>query len=197
MTTPTHVKEAAEEIRNNLSDQALEDLEGGLLESILLKHLPQPSECPPISAGALAIQNFACVVQLFEKGGCLVTTAECSAMEIAVARAAGRMFVFQDATAVIRRPQEFLDYAKESNQLRSEWTSTVPSIADDAGAYWWWNGDEDSAPIHIEVMYSPTSLSCFAPLGQWGWNRPQGTREMGGMWMRLVEPQPPEQKEKV
>jgi hypothetical protein len=75
--------------------------------------------------------------------------------------------------------------------IHTEWKSEVPRTPDEAGAYWWWNGDEDSGPIHIEIMYSPTSQTCFAPMGQWGWNTPQETETMGGLWKKLLEPELP------
>lgn len=71
----------------------------------------------------------------------------------------------------------------------AEWTKDLPT---ESGSYWHWNGDEDSMPIHMEVMWSGTSNSCFAPAGQWGWNRPQELSEMGGWWMPMETPPPPQ-----
>ena len=63
---------------------------------------------------------------------------------------------------------------------------------DDQGLWWWWNGDEDSAPIPIHIGYSGTDGSYFAQSGQYGWNRFQPVAEMGGQWMRLLEPAMPQ-----
>lgn len=71
------------------------------------------------------------------------------------------------------------------------WTRDLPT---ESGAYWWWNEDEDSAPIHIEIMYSGSDGSYFAPAGQYGWNCFQSVAEMGGWWMRLHEPETPNEK---
>jgi len=66
-----------------------------------------------------------------------------------------------------------------------QWTKEPPN---DQGLYWWWNEDEDSAPIPVTIFYSGTDGSYFAPEGQWGWTRFQPVTEMGGVWIRLHEP---------
>ncbi len=68
------------------------------------------------------------------------------------------------------------------------WTKDLPRVS---GLYWWWNEDEDSLPIPVSIHYSGTSDSYFAPAGQWGWTRFQDVQEMGGRWMRLIEPERP------
>lgn len=68
------------------------------------------------------------------------------------------------------------------------WTKELPS---ESGSYWYWNGDSDCSPVHIEIMWSGTTKSCFAPANQWGWTRHQDVEEMGGWWMPLNTPQPP------
>jgi hypothetical protein len=68
------------------------------------------------------------------------------------------------------------------------WSKDLP---EEQGVYWWWNGDEDNAPLHVSIMYSGSDGSYFAPAGQYGWNRFQPVKEMGGWWMRLREPEVP------
>lgn len=80
----------------------------------------------------------------------------------------------------------------ERDELRGQWTANLPTEQD---SYWWWNGDEDSAPIHIEIMYSGHSDTCFAPMGQYGWTEAQDVSDMGGFWMRLPTPNPPSREQ--
>lgn len=84
---------------------------------------------------------------------------------------------------------ERLQAEVERLQQHEAWTTDLPT---EMGSYWWWNGDEDSTPIHIEIFYSATSRSCFAPSGQYGWNRAQDVSEMGGWWKKLPTPDPPD-----
>lgn len=86
--------------------------------------------------------------------------------------------------------QRHLDayHSKQSKEL-AEWTQT-PMF--ESGSYWCWNGDEDAAPIHVEVFYSGTSDSYFLPAGQYGWNEAQDVEKLVGYWwMRLPEPDLP------
>jgi hypothetical protein len=68
------------------------------------------------------------------------------------------------------------------------WTENYP---DASGLYWWWNGDEDSLPVPVNIAYSATDNSYFATIGQHGWNAYQPVTDMGGFWMRLEEPSAP------
>lgn len=69
-----------------------------------------------------------------------------------------------------------------------KWTKELPT---ESGSYWHWNGDQDANPIHLEIMWSGHTNSCFAPAGQWGWTEAQNVEDMGGFWMRLNTPTPP------
>lgn len=71
------------------------------------------------------------------------------------------------------------------------WTQELPT---EQGAYWWWCGDVDSAPVHINIMTSGhgKNSTYFAPMGQYGWTQPQAVDHMGGWWMPIPQPQPPE-----
>ena len=69
-----------------------------------------------------------------------------------------------------------------------DWTQTPPK---DSGDYWWWNGDPDSGPIHISVMYSGTSGTCFAAAGQYGWTEAHDVSDMKGYWMLSESPDLP------
>lgn len=56
--------------------------------------------------------------------------------------------------------------------------------------YWWWNGDEDSAPVPVAIggSWSGKDYDRFAMTGQLGWNREQMVSEMGGLWCRALPP---------
>lgn len=72
------------------------------------------------------------------------------------------------------------------------WTKELPK---ESGSYWWWNGDEDSNPAHIELGKSLPSGDVFATAGQYGWTRAQNVSEMGGWWMPLITPPTPHANE--
>ena len=62
--------------------------------------------------------------------------------------------------------------------------------------WWWWNGDEDCCPVPVSIMHSCTGAGLtdgtyFASQGQLGWNHPQDVTEMGGLWMKITEPEIP------
>lgn len=69
------------------------------------------------------------------------------------------------------------------------WTATPPT---EQGWYWHWNGDEDSAPFVLSVLYSGGTRKCFVSMNQ----TPSGMAEMcdefGGYWSRLREPATPD-----
>lgn len=71
---------------------------------------------------------------------------------------------------------------------KSTWTKELPK---ESGSYWWWNSDEDSNPIHIELGKSLPSGPVFAQMGQYGWTQAQDVEEMGGWWMPLLTPDQP------
>ena len=73
----------------------------------------------------------------------------------------------------------------------NHWTQNVPT---ESGSYWHWNGDADSAPIHIDIMWSGTDGKSFAPMGQYGWTEAQDVDKLGGWWMVLVVPALPVDK---
>jgi len=77
------------------------------------------------------------------------------------------------------------DILAEADRQSGYWSRDLPN---EQGVWWWWNDDEDSAPLHVSIMYSGSDGSYFAPAGQYGWNRYQPVKEMGGWWMRLREP---------
>lgn len=69
-----------------------------------------------------------------------------------------------------------------------DWTRSLPT---ESGDYWWWNEDEDSRPIRVTIMWSGTTQSCFASMGQHGWSRHQDVEDMGGYWMVSEDPELP------
>lgn len=60
--------------------------------------------------------------------------------------------------------------------------------------YWWWNGDEDAAPVVVSILSSghKPNQTFFASMGQLGWNRPQDVSEMGGHWSLIKQPEIPQ-----
>lgn len=68
------------------------------------------------------------------------------------------------------------------------WTQQVPT---EQAAYWWWNGDNDSAPIHLNVLWSGTDRKCFVSMGQYGFTDAKNCDECGGWWKPLPVPEPP------
>jgi hypothetical protein len=65
------------------------------------------------------------------------------------------------------------------------WVKEPPS---EQGWYWWWNEDPDSLPVPVSILRSSDG-DCFASKGQLGWNTYQPVEEMGGQWIRLIEPE--------
>lgn len=78
---------------------------------------------------------------------------------------------------------------KEPAEELPSWLSIPP---DEQGLWWWWNQDPDSAAIPVQIMFGGTDNRYFASIGQYGWNRVQYVEDMGGLWMRLIEPPLPE-----
>jgi hypothetical protein len=73
----------------------------------------------------------------------------------------------------------------------SEWTQTPPS---ETGIYWLWQGDEDSAPIPVQV-YSNDQGTHVAP-GQYGWTRWQTIDELANsLWAPCNPPSDPRAQE--
>lgn len=69
----------------------------------------------------------------------------------------------------------------------------VPAAeVNEQGEWWWWNGDDDSAPVPVSILYSGFGNSYFASMGQLGWTRAQEVLDMGGWWMRILEPDQPD-----
>lgn len=71
---------------------------------------------------------------------------------------------------------------------QEQWTRQLPT---EQGTYWWWNGDQDSSPLHMNILYSATSGNCFASTGQYGWDTAKELECLGGWWLRLHEPEVP------
>jgi hypothetical protein len=69
-----------------------------------------------------------------------------------------------------------------------KFTADLPS---EEHLWWWWNGDEDAAPVHVEIMYSGSNGEHFASLGQHGWTVAQWVKDMGGMWAKATVPATP------
>jgi hypothetical protein len=72
--------------------------------------------------------------------------------------------------------------------LAGAWSKELPT---EQGWYWWWNEDPDSEPVPVSILKSGVDGRCFASMGQLGWTRAQNVEDMGGWWMRMVEPELP------
>jgi hypothetical protein len=76
-----------------------------------------------------------------------------------------------------------------------EWSQQPPVHG---GTYWHWNGDYDSGPLPIFVMWSGTSGKCFVSMGQLGLTHAIDCDKYGGWWKELPDPtlptNPPAQK---
>lgn len=71
--------------------------------------------------------------------------------------------------------------------IGTNWRKQPP---DEQGYWWWWN--EDGPPIPVSIFASGhVDPRYFATVGQHGWTRAQWVEDMGGMWMRLEEPECP------
>jgi len=55
--------------------------------------------------------------QLIREGGAIVSSAECSDMEIAVAQSVGRFSVDENGFGFVRRPKEWLAIVKRREEL--------------------------------------------------------------------------------
>jgi hypothetical protein len=67
--------------------------------------------------------------QLVKEGGAIVTSNECSEMEIADARATGRMTVDENGIGYVRRYREWLDRHKTCLQPDCQNVKTVATCA--------------------------------------------------------------------
>ena len=77
---------------------------------------------------------------------------------------------------------------RDECKVPNQWRKETP---DEQGYWWWW--DEDGPPIPVNIFVNGTGKPrYFATIGQHGWNRAQWVEDMGGMWMRLPEPEVPE-----
>jgi hypothetical protein len=68
------------------------------------------------------------------------------------------------------------------------WVKTTPTVQ---GWYWHWNGDEDSAPSPLSVLWSGTSGKCFVSMGQAGISEAVDCDVYGGWWLELKVPETP------
>lgn len=72
-----------------------------------------------------------------------------------------------------------------SQRATGEWTQTPPTLQ---GEYWHWNGDQDSAPLPMFVLWSGHTKKCFVSMGQLGITQAVDCDEYGGWWMPLYAP---------
>ncbi|MEJ7807053.1 MAG: hypothetical protein WKG03_14160 [Telluria sp.] len=71
----------------------------------------------------------------------------------------------------------------------SQWTTTPPT---EQGWYWHWNGDPNSAPFVLSILYSGTARKCFVPMNQTANGHAEMCDRYGGNWKRLSSPALPQ-----
>ena len=77
----------------------------------------------------------------------------------------------------------------ESVLAEPTWADSPPLVG---GLYWHWNGDEDSAPIPLNVSKSGFSGKCFVMRGQYCIDDAIDCDVYGGFWKLLPNPSLPE-----
>lgn len=108
-------------------------------------------------------------------------------------------FVTDPETGVFEGGSQCEEYRIWLEEMIEKITSFPPialwmeKLPDHQGLWWWWNEDQDSIPIVVNIAFSGTDGSYFATQGQHGWNRFQSVSEMRGLWMPLHEPDVPEE----
>lgn len=115
----------------------------------------------------------------------------CNSRSIDAARAVLRLIEMKGIQGVsqaeiVRIIDNHTDYLPEAGQ---KWVTAAK--VDEQGEWWWWNGDQDSAPVAVSVLYSGFGDNYFASVGQLGWTRAQDVTEMGGLWRQIIQPNPP------
>ncbi len=67
------------------------------------------------------------------------------------------------------------------------WKRDLPN---ESGLWWWWNGDQDSSPIPLNIALSggTNPERYFVMRGQYGIAEAINVEVQGGYWMRLHEP---------
>ena len=81
-------------------------------------------------------------------------------------------------------------YNQQNADHANEYTIFEP------GWYWWWDGDVDTRPVAVSVLYSPMGDIFFATRGQLGGDRAHDLSKLQGFWQRLVEPAVPDEPAK-
>lgn len=79
-----------------------------------------------------------------------------------------------------------LDFAVKGNSLEPLQWQKEPQ---ECGYFWW--AKEDNAPVPVLIMFSGTDKTYFAPHGQHGWPRFRKVSEMGGVWLKIEQPERP------
>lgn len=92
-----------------------------------------------------------------------------------------------DAKKLITKALAALDAEREKPQ----WVDAKQ--VNEQCEWWWWNGDPDSAPVVVSVMWSGFTDTYFAPMGQLGWTHPQDVIGMGGVWQKIDCPETPKE----
>lgn len=76
--------------------------------------------------------------------------------------------------------------------IQPEWLKT-PTCQ---GLWWHWNGDDDDAPIPLEILRDETKGCFFVSAMQYGLGHAMDCEDYGGWWLRAEVPQIPRRCEK-
>lgn len=115
---------------------------------------------------------------LIEKGGSIVSSNDCSIVEIVQAQACNRFFVREDYLGFVLRPP-----TKESQWLR--WHQV-----DEQRWYWHWNGDIDCCPVPTSIFKDSAGVF-FRTAGQLGCGHAVNVSDLGGWFKKMYEPETP------
>lgn len=119
------------------------------------------------------------VIRNYAKSGALYLA------EIDRAERFGQKHTVEVATRIVQELASRIDeiLTDKAKLAANGWTQDEPTKP---GTYWLWDGDEESAPVHIEVFWGGTDNRCFVPMGQYGWTRAQDMDELAHCWWRPI-----------
>lgn len=95
-----------------------------------------------------------------------------------------------------KHPQAIAHHEQLAGRCR--WGKEFP----DEQCYWWWIADDEAVPLVVVFLWSGTTRSCFASMGQLGWKETRDREWFekhypNSRWMKVEEPTPPNCGKKV
>lgn len=76
-------------------------------------------------------------------------------------------------------------HASQSASVEDAWSAEPPT---EQAWYWHWNGDPDSSPFPLSVLYSGTARKCFVQMDHSHSGQAEFCDTYDGYWMRMREP---------